>query len=52
MLWSEAGAPPPVLDLRGVLSGHQFDQVWDKLNQSDSRRLRIVNQPDQADRAA
>lgn len=40
MLWSEPGATH-VLDLRCSLFGNQFDQVWDRLNQSDYLRLRI-----------
>ncbi len=39
MLWSEPGATH-VLDLRCSLFGNQFDQVWDRLNQSDYLRLR------------
>ena len=51
MLWSEAGATN-VLNFRCALYGNQFDQVWDKLNQSDYLRLRVVHQPDQAKQAA
>jgi len=51
MLWSEAGATH-VLELRCALHGNQFDQVWDKLNQSDYLRLGVVDQPEQADQAA
>ena len=41
-----------VLDLRCALYGNQFDQVWDKLNQSDYLRIRLLEQPDQAEAAA
>jgi hypothetical protein len=41
MRWSEAGATK-VLDLRCSLYGNQFDPVWDRLNQSDYLRLRIL----------
>jgi hypothetical protein len=41
MLWSEPGATH-VLDLRCSLFGNQFDQVWDRLNQSDYLRLRLL----------
>jgi len=51
MLWSEAGATH-VLELRCALYDNQFDQVWDKLNQSDYLRLRTLNQPDSANQAA
>jgi hypothetical protein len=51
MLWSEAGATH-VLDLRCSLYGNQFDEVWDKLNQSDYLRLRVLNQTEQPDKAA
>ncbi len=42
MLWSEPGATH-VLDLRCSLFGNQFDQVWDRLNQSNYLRLRILD---------
>jgi hypothetical protein len=42
MLWSEPGATH-VLDLRCSLFGNQFDQVWDRLNQSDYLHLRILD---------
>ena len=51
MLWSEAGATH-VLDLRCSLFGNQFDQAWDKLNQSDYLRIRLLDQPDQHGKAA
>jgi Uncharacterised protein family (UPF0236) len=51
MLWSTAGATH-VLDLRCALYSNQFDQVWDKLNQSDYLRLRLLNPPGQAGQAA
>jgi hypothetical protein len=51
MLWSVPGATH-VLDLRCALFGNQFDEVWDKLNQSDYLRLRLLEQPDQATEAA
>jgi len=51
MLGSEAGATH-VLDLRCSLFGNQFDQAWDKLNQSDYLRLRILDGAEQADEAA
>jgi Uncharacterised protein family (UPF0236) len=41
MRWSEPGATH-VLDLRCSLYGNQFDQVWDRLNQSDYLRLRLL----------
>ena len=41
MLWSEPGATH-VLDLRCSLLGNQFDQAWDRLNQSDYLRLRVL----------
>ena len=51
MLWSEAGATH-VLDLRCSLFGNQFDQVWDKLNQSDYLRIRLLDEPQQPNQAA
>ena len=51
MFWSEAGATN-VLNLRCALYSNQFDQVWDKLNQSDYLRPRLLAAPDTADRAA
>jgi hypothetical protein len=41
MLWSEPGATH-ILDLRCSLFGNQFDQAWDRLNQSDYLRLRVL----------
>jgi hypothetical protein len=51
MRWSETGATH-VLDLRCALYGNQFDQVWDRLNQSDYLRLRVVAPAQIADKAA
>jgi hypothetical protein len=51
MLWSLAGATH-VLDLRCALYGNQFDEIWDKLNQSDYLRIRLLESPDQATEAA
>jgi hypothetical protein len=51
MLWSEAGASH-VLDLRCSLFGNQFDQVWDRLNQSDYLRLHVLEGPEEALEAA
>ncbi len=51
MLWSEPGATH-VLDLRCALFGNQFDQVWDRLNQSDYLRLRILEDAQEASQAA
>jgi Uncharacterised protein family (UPF0236) len=43
MLWSVGGAQN-VLDLRCALYGNQFDEVWDKLNQSDYLRIKVADQ--------
>ncbi len=43
MLWSVAGAQN-VLDLRCALYGNQFDEIWDKLNQSDYLRIKVAEQ--------
>jgi hypothetical protein len=51
MFWSEPGATN-VLNLRCALYSNQFDQVWDKLNQSDYLRPRILAQPEVTDQAA
>jgi hypothetical protein len=51
MRWSETGATH-VLDLRCSLYGNQFDQVWDRLNQSDYLRLRLLPPYDLAHKAA
>jgi len=51
MRWSQTGATH-VLDLRCSLYGNQFDQVWDRLNQSDYLRLRVVTPVLIADQAA
>ena len=51
MRWSEPGATH-VLDLRCSLFGNQFDQVWDRLNQSDYLRLRVLAPVPLADIAA
>lgn len=51
MLWSVPGATH-VLDLRCSLYGNQFDQVWDRLNQSNYLRLRPLDQPEQTQQAA
>jgi len=51
MLWSEPGATH-VLDLRCSLFGNQFDQVWDRLNQSDYLRLRILKDAEDPRQAA
>jgi hypothetical protein len=51
MRWSEPGATH-ILDLRCSLFGNQFDQVWDRLNQSDYLRLRVVAPVLVADHAA
>jgi len=51
MRWSEPGATH-VLDLRCSLFGNQFDQAWDRLNQSDYLRLRVVATLPLADIAA
>ena len=50
MLWSEPGATH-VLDLRCCLFGNQFDQAWDRLNQSDYLRLRIIEAPEDTQQA-
>jgi hypothetical protein len=51
MRWSETGATQ-VLNLRCSLYGNQFDQVWDRLNQSDYLRLRLVTPVHIPDKAA
>jgi hypothetical protein len=51
MLWSEPGATH-VLDLRCSLFGNQFDQVWDRLNQSDYLRLRLLENTEHSRYAA
>ncbi len=51
MQWSEPGATH-VLDLRCSLFGNQFDQVWDRLNQSDYLRLRILEAAEEPRQAA
>ena len=51
MRWSEPGATH-ILDLRCCLFGNQFDQVWDRLNQSDYLRLRLLAPVPIADKAA
>jgi hypothetical protein len=51
MRLSETGATH-VLDLRCSLYGNQFDQVWDRLNQSDYLRLRLLPPPELAHKAA
>jgi hypothetical protein len=51
MLWSEPGAAH-ILDLRCALFGNQFDQIWDRLNQSDYLRIRMAEPPTQAAQAA
>jgi len=51
MLWSVAGATH-VLDLRCGLYGNQFDEVWDKLNQSDYLRIHLLQEADPAVKAA
>ena len=51
MLWSEPGAAH-ILDLRRALFSNQFDQIWDRLNQSDYLRLRMAEPPTQAAQAA
>ena len=51
MLWSEPGATH-VLELRCSLFGNQFDQVWDRLNQSDYLRLRLLESNDDTRQAA
>jgi hypothetical protein len=51
MLWSEPGATH-VLDLRCSLFGNQFDQAWDRLNQSDYLRLRILEDAPEMSQAA
>ena len=51
MLWSEPGATH-VLDLRCSLLGHQFDDAWDHLNQSDYLRLRLLDDARSASQAA
>ena len=51
MLWSEPGATH-ILDLRCALYGNQFDQIWDRLNQSDYLRIRLANPPAQSEAAA
>ena len=51
MLWSEPGATH-VLDLRCSLFGNQFDQVWDRLNQSDYLSLRVLEDAEHAPQAA
>jgi hypothetical protein len=49
--WSEPGATQ-VLDLRCSLFGNQFDQVWDRLNQSDYLRLRLLEPAQESRQAA
>ncbi len=51
MRWSETGATN-ILNLRCSLFGNQFDQVWDRLNQSDYLRLHVVAPVPLADQAA
>ncbi len=51
MRWSEPGATH-VLDLRCSLYGNQFDQVWNRLNQSDYLRLRVLAPAHILDQAA
>ncbi len=51
MLWSVPGATH-VLDLRCALYSNQFDEVWDKLNQSDYLRIRPLDSTDQTTEAA
>ncbi len=51
MRWSETGATH-VLELRCSLYGNQFDQVWDRLNQSDYLRLRLLPPTELARKAA
>jgi hypothetical protein len=51
MRWSELGATN-VLKLRCSLYGNQFDQAWDKLNQSDYLRLRILAPAEITDKIA
>lgn len=51
MHWSEPGATH-ILELRCCLFGNQFDQVWDRLNQSDYLRLRVLAPVLLADKAA
>jgi len=51
MRWSEPGATH-ILELRCCLFGNQFDQVWDRLNQSDYLRLRVLAPVLLADKAA
>jgi hypothetical protein len=51
MLWSVPGATH-VLDLRCALYGNQFDLAWDRLNQSDYLRLRLLEGPAQISQAA
>ena len=51
MLWSEPGATH-ILDLRCALYGNQFDQIWDKLNESHYLRIQILDNPEPADQAA
>lgn len=51
MRWSEVGATR-ILDLRCSLYGNQFDQVWDRLNQSDYLRLRLLPPTELAHEAA
>ena len=51
MFWSEAGATN-VLNLRCALYSNQFDDVWDKLNQSDYLRLHIVDSSQETRQAA
>ena len=51
MQWSEPGATH-VLDLRCSLFGNQFDQVWDRLNQSSYLRLRILENAEESRQAA
>jgi hypothetical protein len=51
MLWSEPEATH-ILDLRCALYGNQFDQIWDRLNQSDYLRIRIADPPARTEIAA
>ena len=51
MFWSEAGATN-VLNLRCALYSNQFDDVWDKLNQSDYLRLRLLENAEDSSQAA
>jgi hypothetical protein len=51
MLWSEPGATH-VLDLRCSLFGNQFDQAWDRLNQSDYLTLKVLEAAEEPRKAA